>query len=128
MEKQSTSEDESRRLMNYLRPDTLGQLFGAMAVTGASSFLLAFFGLFAYVILWPDSELTLFHPIIVVGIASWACVVVSLWGYVIWATPQLQKLPQESDLYEKRKSWVYLALGFGILALLAPLGILFGSP
>lgn len=134
------SEDGSEQLPARLFPDTLGRVFGAMAVVGGSSFLLSFFSVFGYVILFtPPDGAPLPLPIVVAGIGSWACVVVSLWGYVIWASRKIRNQSRDSgrptrlnaderDLYEQRKRWRFLALGFGVLALLAPVAIAFGSP
>lgn len=134
------SEDESERLPARLFPDTLGEVFGAMAVVGGGSFLLSFFSIFGYVILFtPPDGAPLPLPITVAGIGSWACVVVSLWGYVIWASWKIRDRSRdpgqptrlnadERDLYDQRKRWRFLALGFGVLALLAPVAIVAGSP
>lgn len=84
MLERSTSEDENERLTTRLRPDTLGQLFGAMTLIGGCSFLLSFFSVFAYLLISnPPDGAPLPLPIAVLGIGSWVCVVVSLWGYVI---------------------------------------------
>lgn len=159
MDKWSTSDDEDGQLMAPLRPDTLGQVFGSMAVVGGGSFLLSFFSVFGYVILFtPPDGSPLPLPIVAVGIGSWTCVVVALWGYVIWVTMNLRNQPQDSDrslrwnaetpnqseqqrrkgfqllwhtgdrdLSEQRRRWRFLALGFGVIALFAPVAMVAGS-
>lgn len=160
MGKWAPSEDESERQLVRLSPDTLGQVFGAMAIVGGGLFLLSFFSMFGYVILFtPPDGAPLPLPITLAGIGSWACVVVSLWGYVIWVSWKIRNQPGNSgrptrwnpddpnrseqrrrkgfqalwhtgdrDLYEQRRRWRFLALGFGVLALLAPVAVIAGSP
>ncbi|ELY93815.1 hypothetical protein C483_04029 [Natrialba hulunbeirensis JCM 10989] len=139
MEEQSTSGDEGERLTSRLRFDTLGQVFGTIAATGVGLFVLSFFGLFAFAVQSPDgAEMPLSHPTLIVGFGSWACVVISLFSYVIWAVRELRKQSRDSDRpiswkandadpYGQRERRVVFALGFGVLFLLIPLAIFGGA-
>lgn len=96
MVKSPTSDNENAQLITRLRPDTLGQVFGAMAVLGGGLFLFSFFSLFGYVILFnPSDGAPLPLPITFVGIGSWACITISLWSYVVWASWKLRNQPQD---------------------------------
>ena len=159
MVERSTSDDENERVTARLRPNTLGQLFGGIAIIGGCCFLLSFFSVFAYLLIFnPPDGASLPLPIAVLGIGSWACVVISLWGYAIWVTWILRNQPEDSgqsvhrvtddsnqseerprtgfhvlwhtgdqDVYELRQRRRFLAFGFGVLALLAPIAILAGG-
>ena len=140
MSKQSTSENESERLRTRLRPNTLGEVFGTMAVVGGSSFLFSVFGLVAYAATLPDGVMIpQSNPLVVLGIVSWVCVTISLWSYVVWATLKLRNQPRDSnrstrwndegdDLYERRQRRIFIAFGVGLFALVAPVAMLTGSP
>lgn len=139
MGRQSSSGDEDEQLSSQFRLDTLGQVFGATTAVGMGLFILSFLGLFAFAVLSPDgAEMPLSHPIMVVGISSWVCVVVSVFSYVIWATRQLRKQPRDSDQpirwdtddpdpYGERERRIIVALGVGVFFLLIPLAIFGGA-
>lgn len=143
MVKEPISDDERKPLFASLRPDTLGHVFGVMAAVGATLFFVAFFSMFGYLLLFtPPDGAPIPLPITVVGIASWGCVTISLWAYVVWASWKLRTQPRKSeqngehnvlwhtgdrDRYEARQRRLFLAFGFGVFALLAPIAMIAGS-
>lgn len=102
----------------------------------------SFFGLVLYTALLPEGVVvSQSNPLTIALIASWVCLLVSLFGYAIWAGRWLKKHSRERqggvlrtmwatgdrDRYERRQRWMLRALGAGVLLLLAPVGILAGA-
>jgi|GEM_PF-4638779 len=139
MSRRLFSENETERLTDRLRPDTLGQVFGTMVIVGVGLFFLSFFSLFGYVILAsPQDGSPIPLPIVVLGALSWGCVVISLFSYVVWESWKLrghlrtteqssQFASEDSHPYEVRQRRILFALGLGIFALLIPVAVFVGN-
>ena len=140
----TTPTEESEPLVARFRPNTIGQVFGAMVAVGGGSFIISFFSVFGYVILVdPPDGAPLPLPITLAGIGSWVCVTVGSWGYVVWAGWKLrshQRNPgqrtgsevvghsDDRELYQQRQRRLLSAIGLGLFALLTPVAMVAGSP
>jgi len=139
MSRESPDDDGHERLSSRLRPDEPGRAFGVAAAVGVASVVLSLLALVAYALSLPEgAEVPLINPIVIVGIGSWAGVVVSLFGYAIWGIRQLRAnrssdypngwSAEESDVHPQRERRVLFTLCVAVLFLLIPFAMVVGGP
>ena len=125
MSERSRPDDETQRWTARLRPDTLGEAFGALFAVSFGSFYLSLLGVAVYGLVFDElADLPL-----VVAAGSWVGIVVSALGYSIWSVRELRRMSRDQDGYNERlRKTIWMFVFLGIVAFLVPLGILFGEP
>jgi hypothetical protein len=122
-------DNEANERTSRFRLDNLGRKFGRIAATSIVLFVFSAIGFVLYAqTLSENSTVEIYSPPVIAMAGSWTGLWISLFGYSIWSVRQLQRLSADQEKYLVQRKRALVTFGLGILVLLMPFAIIYGSP